>query len=301
MPKPRYPSTAVKAVLFGLASQWGAAAMAIDVSALWTFSDPALSEQRFQQALADASPDDAFILRTQIARTWGLRGDFERARATLAPLEAELPKRSAEAKVRYALELGRTYASPAHPPETQTPEQRERARPLYLEAFETAKAAQLDRLAIDALHMMVMVDSDPADQLAWNIKAITYLEQSTQADARKWEGSLRNNIGHAQRLLGNYDEALRQFHLSLAAHERDGGPVNVRIAHWMIARTLRDMKRYDEAIAIQLRLEREWAAAGKDDPYVFEELEQLYRATGDVARADRYAERLRGARQRERQ
>jgi hypothetical protein len=38
--------------------------------------------------------------------------------------------------------------------------------------------------------------------------------------------------------------------------------VNVRIAHWMIARTLRDMKRFDEALAIQLRLEREWAAAG---------------------------------------
>jgi tetratricopeptide (TPR) repeat protein len=275
--------------------------MAIDLSALWTFSDPALSEQRFQHALIGASADDAFVLRTQIARTWGLRGDFERARAILVPLEAELEQRSPEGQVRYALELGRTYASPAHPPETQTREQRERAGPLYLQAFETAKAAQLDSLAIDALHMMVMVDTDPADQLAWNYKAIAYLEQSKQPDARKWEGSLRNNIGHANRLLGNYDEALAQFRLSLAAHERDGRPVNVRIAHWMIARTLRDMKRFDEALAIQLRLEREWAAAGTDDPYVFEELEQLYRATGDVAQADRYAERLRAARQRERQ
>lgn len=300
MPKPRHSSIAVEALLVGLASLSGASAMAIDVSALWTYSDPALSEQRFEQALVGASPDDAFVLRTQIARTWGLRGDFERARTVLAPLEAELPQRSAEAKVRHALELGRTYASAAHPPETQTREQRERARPLYLQAFETAKAARLDRLAIDALHMMVMVEDDPADQLAWNTKAIAYMEQSTQADARKWEGPLRNNVGHAQRLLGNHDEALRQFRLSLAAYERDGGAANVRIAHWMIARTLRDMKRFDEAIAIQLRLERELAAAGEDDPYVFEELEQLYRATGDAAAADRYAERLRAARQRER-
>jgi tetratricopeptide (TPR) repeat protein len=298
---PRHPSTALKALLLGLASLVGGAAMAIDVSALWTYSDPALSEQRFEQALVGASADDAFILRTQIARTWGLRGDFERARALLASLDAELPQRSAEAKVRHALELGRTYASTVHSPEALTAEQRERARALYLQAFETAKAAQLDFLALDALHMMVMVETDPADQLAWDLKGIAYMEQSMQPDARKWEGSLRNNVGHANRLLGNYDEALRQFRLSLAAHEREGRPANVRIAHWMIARTLRDMKRYDEALAIQLRLEREFATAGEDDPYVFEELEQLYRATGDVVRADRYAERLRAARQRERQ
>jgi tetratricopeptide (TPR) repeat protein len=204
----RHPSTALKAFVLGLASLSAAAAMAIDVSALWTYSDPALSEQRFQQALVGASADDAFILRTQIARTWGLRGDFARARAVLATLDAELSGRSPEAKVR---------------------------------------------------------------------------------------------VGHANRLLGNYDEALAQFRLSLAAHERQGRPANVRIAHWMIARTLRDMRRFDEAIAIQLRLEREWADAGEPDPYVFEELEQLYRATGDAAQADAYGRRLRQARQRERQ
>ena len=279
----------------------GLPAMALDVSSLWTHSDPALSEQRFQAALAGASADDAFVLRTQIARTWGLRGDFERARSILAPLEAELPAVSAEAKVRWALELGRTYASTVHPPELQTPEHRERARALYLQAFETAKAAQLDELAIDALHMMAMVDTEPADQLAWDLKALAHMEQSMQADARKWEGSLRNNIGYANRLLGRHDEALAQFELSLAAHERAGRPRNIRIAHWMIARTLRDLKRYDEAIAIQRRLEREWAEAGEPDPYVFEELEQLFRATGDVAQADAYGKKLRESRQPERQ
>lgn len=275
--------------------------MALDVSSLWTYSDPALSEQRFEAALAGASTDDAFVLRTQIARTWGIRGDFERARSILAPLQAQLPVVSAEAKVRYALELGRTYASTTHPPELLTGENRERARALYLQAFETAKAAQLDDLAIDALHMMVIVDSDPADQLAWNLKALAYMEQSSQPEARKWEGSLRNNVGYAFRLLGRLDEALAQFQLSLAAHERAGRPRNIRIAHWMVARTLRDMKRYDEAIAIQRRLEREWADAGEPDPYVFEELEQLYRATGDAAQADAYAAKLRESRQRERQ
>ena len=108
--------------------------------------------------------------------------------------------------------------------------------------------------------------------------------------------ALRNNVGYARHLLGDYEEALRQFHLSLAAHERAGRARNVRIAHWMIAWTYRAQRRFDEAIAVQLRLEREWAEAGEPDPYVFEELEHLYRATGDAARAEAYAAKLRNAR-----
>ena len=43
--------------------------MAIDINALWDFSKPALSEERFRAALATAQGDDALILKTQIART----------------------------------------------------------------------------------------------------------------------------------------------------------------------------------------------------------------------------------------
>jgi hypothetical protein len=44
------------------------------------------------------------------------------------------------------------------------------------------------------------------------------------------------------------------------------------------------------ALDIQLRLERECEAAGAPDPYVFEELEILYRARNDMDRADAYVE-----------
>ena len=125
--------------------------------------------------------------------------------------------------------------------------------------------------------MMNMVDAEPADQLAWDEKALAYMEASSQEEAKKWEGSLRNNLGYAYHLAGRYDEALAQFRLSLAAHERSGRAANVRIAHWMIARTLRFQGKVQEAIAIQLRLEREWDEAGQPDPYVYEELEKLYR------------------------
>ena len=155
---------------------------------------------------------------------------------------------------------------------------------------------EVDALAIDALHMMAFVDTEPGAQLAWDTKALAHMEGSDQPDAKKWEASLRNNVGYARHLLGEYDEALRQFRLSLAAHERAGRARAVRIDHWMIAWTLRAQRKFDEAIAIQLRLEREWQEANEPDPYVFEELEHLYRATGDTAQAEAYAQKLRAAR-----
>jgi hypothetical protein len=64
----------------------------------------------------------------------------------------------------------------------------------------------------------------------------------------------------------------------------------------MIAHTLRSQGKSGEALAIQLRLEREFDAAGEPDPYVYEELEALYRQAGDAARADAYAAKLKASR-----
>jgi tetratricopeptide (TPR) repeat protein len=267
-------------------------ATAADVNALWDYTDPAASETRFRQALAGAAADDAMILQTQIARTFGLRKRFDDARAVLASVAPGIEGAPAEVRTRYFLELGRTYASPAHPATQMTAADRETARAHYMRAFQIASDAQLDSLAVDALHMMPMVDTEPAQQLEWNQKAIDFMEKSPQPAAKRWEASLRNNVGYARHLTGEYDEALRQYRLSLAAHERAGNADAVRIAHWMIASTYRAQRRYPEAIAIQLRLEREWDEAGKPDPYVYEELEHLYRAVGDDTRAIHYQQRL---------
>jgi len=270
--------------------------MAIDVNALWNFSRPEVSEQRFSAAMDGATADEKLVLQTQIARTWGLRRDFAKARDVLAGVEPALPGASDEVRVRYWLELGRTWISATHSKEQRTPEALQTARDAYLGAFDMAERARLDFLAIDALHMMVFIDDASDQQLAWNQKALAYLERSDQPDAKRWEGSLRNNVGYALRLKGDYDGALEQFRLSRAAYERAGRSRNVRIADWMIARTWREQQRYAEAIALQLELERAWDADGEPDPYVFEELELLYRATGDEPRAQHYAARLKAAR-----
>lgn len=171
--------------------------MALDVSSLWNLGKPELSEQRFRDALASASGDDALVLQTQIARSYGMRKDFARAQEILAAIKDQVKSGSPEVRVRYFLELGRTYASATHPPETQTPENKILARSLYTQAFETAQKARLDYLAVDALHMMAFVDTQAKDQLDWNLKALAYMEGSSQLEARKWEGSLRNNVGYA--------------------------------------------------------------------------------------------------------
>lgn len=269
--------------------------MAIDLSTLWDYSKPAVSEERFRAEIVRAAPDDAFILRTQIARTWGLRKDFVKARELLTEIEPQIDSVSSEAKVRWLLEMGRTWASPAHAQEQRSPESREKARGFYMRAFETAKQARLDGLAIDALHMMVMVDETPQQQLEWNMKAIAYMEASTQPDARKWAGSLYNNVGYAHHLAGRDDEAIAWYRKSLAAYEAQDRPANVRIAHWMIANAMRAQGKLDEALAIQQRLEREWDAAGEPDPYVYEELEAIHRALGNEQLAKHYADKRRAA------
>ncbi len=266
-------------------------AMALDITGLWDFGNPALSEQRFRDALNGASVDEALILQTQIARSYGLRNELARAREILASIRDAATRASPEVRVRYALELGRTWASAAHSPVSQTPATRDTARRLYTDAFETARDAKLDYLAIDALHMMAFVDTEPQAQLAWDLKALVYMEASPQAEAKRWEGSLRNNIGYALHQQGRYDEAMQQLRLALAAREREGKPERIREAWWMIAWTQRAQGKLDDALAIQLRLEREWDGAGKPDADVFEELELLYRAKGDAARAAEYAEK----------
>lgn len=281
-----YSSVCLAACLFVTASS----AMAIDVAPLWNFENPVQSEQRFRSALASATGDDKVILQTQIARSYGLRGDFATAQEILKGLEPGLQTAGAEAQTRYWLELGRTYSSATHPPESQTLDTKERARKAYVQAFEIAKSGQLDGLTIDALHMLAFVDTEPANQLKWGRDALAIAQASPQPAARRWEASLRNNVGYALYELGRYEEALTEFNQALLLREHGTNVEATRIARWMVGWTLRALNRIDEALEIQLRLERERRAAGVPSPYVFEELELLYRAKGDETLANQYAE-----------
>ena len=245
--------------------RWGAAialaaalgavgARAADLAALWDFSDPAGSEARFRAALAGAKGDEALILRTQIARTHGLRKDFAKAREELGEIEVAIPTAGAQARARYWLELGRTFASGRHDEKAVSEADRRRAREAYEKALAISRLASLDALTIDALHMFAFVDTAPASQLAWGLKALAVVEASTQPEAKRWEASIRNNLGEALFDLGRHEEALGQFRRALFLREKGTNAAATRVAREQVARTLRALGRPGDAAAIEQAL-----------------------------------------------
>ena len=113
--------------------------------------------------------------------------------------------------MRYWLELGRSWASATHTPEQLTPGAKAQARNAYDHALSIAKAARLDGLAIDTVHMHAFVDTDPESGIKWADEGLKLAMASTQPEARRWEAALRNNRGVALNQLKRHDEALAEF------------------------------------------------------------------------------------------
>ncbi len=265
----------------------------VDLSVLWDFGNPALSEQRFKAALAGASADDALVLQTQIARSFGLRRDFASARQLLASLQPQLASASAEARVRHALEWGRAHASGRHPPEAVDEAAKAEARQSWQQALALAREAALDDLAIDAIHMFAFIDTAPAQQQHWAEQALAVVLGSEQPAARRWEASVRNNLGLSLEQQGRHAEALAQYQQALDLRRKSGHAQNTLVAGYMVARSLRFQGRADEALVLQHQLLHDSEALGAADPFVLDELALLYRARGDAAQADAAAERAR--------
>jgi len=175
-------------------------------------------------------------------------------------------------RIRYLLERGRVFNSSNSP---------EKARPYFLEAFDLAQAAGQDFYAVDAAHMIAIVEP-PAEQLAWDLKALHLAENSPSARARKWLGSLYNNIGWTYHDMARYDDALNIFEKALAWQQANGQPENIRIAQWCVARMLRSLGRIPEAMTILREIEPH------DGGYVYEELGECLLLTNRSAEAQPY-------------
>ncbi len=261
----------------------------LDFDSLWNFGDPAATEQQFRQLFAknDSIHDSSYTaqLLTQIARTQGLQGQFEAAHKTLDQVAATLTDDITVARIRYLLERGRVFNSSG---------QRDQARPLFLQAWELAQAADEDVYAIDTAHMLAIISSSD-EQMQWNSKALAIAESSTVPRARKWAGSLYNNMGWTYHDLKQYDQALSIFEKALLFFEEHGTPSSLSIAKWSVARALRSVGRTQEALDRQRALLAEHQAAGTADGYVSEEIAECLLELGhaDQARpffASAYAE-----------
>ncbi|MHC5021475.1 MAG: tetratricopeptide repeat protein [Planctomycetota bacterium] len=276
--------SAPKAEADGAAAEAATPTLA-EFDTLWNYGDPAATRAKFEALLdqaSAASPYDAYLqLKTQIARTHGLEGDFETARTVLEGVENrrlvapdDVPQ---VVHVRYLLELGRTWNSEGAA---------SKAVPFFLDAWKLAKDEKLHYHAVDAAHMLGIVTAG-ADSLSWNRRAMEYAEQAGDKRAQRWLGPLYNNIGWTYHDMGRFEQALEMWEKGLAFRtKQEHSQESIWIADWTVARAHRSLGRHDEALTRLRRIESERGKAGKPSGYVYEEIgENLHaQGKGDEAR-----------------
>ena len=246
---------------------------------LWNYAKPDETEKRFREilpkAVASGDLDYELQLRTQIARTLGLQKKFDEAHAELDGVEKRLTDDVPVARVRYLLERGRAFNSS---------KKKDKALPLFEEAWDLAVKAKADFHAIDAAHMVGIV-VPPDEKLAWHEKAMALAEKSEDERARGWLGPLYNNLGWAYFEMKDYEKALEIHKKGLAWREKAGQKRGVLIAKWCVARMLRALERYDEAMKMQEELLKAWEKRGEEDGFVYEEIAELLLVTKGEAEA----------------
>ena len=233
---------------------------------LWDYDDPAASEARFRAAVESAvaagdaaAADEA---RTQLARSLGLQGLFDDARAELDRVDGSHPADD-RIRVRSLLERGRAVRSAGDPAASV---------PLFERAWALARKLGEDGLAVDAAHMLAIVDAPPGEP-AWHRLALELADTSPHSTVRRWRGSLWNNVGWARFGAGDLDGALTAFGTALDARREQGRPKETRVAEWSVGRCFRALGRVPEALAIQQRVEAETVRADEpEDGYVSEEI-----------------------------
>lgn len=235
-----------------------------DFDSLWDYAQPDQTEIKFRAILLQIPEDDPALLEllTQIARAQGLQHKFEKAHQTLDQVKRRLGGVASRPQIRYLLERGRVFNSSG---------EREQARPCFEQALDLATQLNEDFYAVDALHMLAIV-APPDQALTLNRQAIKRAESSADAKARNWLGSLYNNLGWSYHDQGEYASALEAFEKAEAYRRAKGSAPELRIAVWCVARTLRSLKRLEEALSKQMALKAELEAVGENDGFVFEEI-----------------------------
>lgn len=253
----------------------------IDIDEFWEYSDPAASETRFRAALDSARGDLRLELLTQIARTFSLRSRFDEAHGVLNDVERQLTGAGARPNVRYLLERGRTFNSNS---------EKDKARELFIRAWEQAQQARLDGLAVDAAHMVAITYSGSSEAIDWNRQGLVIARGSHDPKAKGLIPAMLNNSAWDLHQMGRFEEALSLFKEAQAEWTARGKPERIQIAKWSVARCFRSLERYDEALEIQRALEAEHKEAGTTDGYMFEEIAENLALMGRNEEARPYFE-----------
>lgn len=259
-----------------------AAQLEAAVRETWDFGNASASYAAMT-AQADAAPPgsaERAIWQTQAARALGLQEKFDEANhlldqinATVEAIDDEPARRHARARI--AIERGRAINSAGDPAA---------ARPCFEQALSEAQASgSLAGLEVDAMHMLAIAADSPEDSLRWDQQALALAESSSDAEARRWRGSLLNNLGWDHHDAGRFEDALECFERALDVRREGTDAEATHIAAWAVARALRSLGRADEALARQRALAA--TREGADDGYVHEEIGECLRELGRAEEA----------------
>jgi len=242
-----------------------------DFDKLWDYDNPAETERKFKELIPEIKETNdrsAYLqLLTQTARTLGLQMKFDEAHELLDEVKPLLTDELYVAEIRYLLERGRTFRSS---------KQVEKSRDLFLKAYELAVKHNEDNYAIDAAHMLGIIEPYKEAQ-EWNELAIRLTEKTNDERAKKWLGPLYNNTAWNYHDNKEYEKALEIFSKNVNFHTKRQSKQQLIIAKWSVARALRSLERNDEAVEMQLSLLKEIEEKGLEhDGYIYEELAELY-------------------------
>ncbi|HRW07074.1 MAG TPA: hypothetical protein P5121_18350 [Caldilineaceae bacterium] len=251
----------------------------IDIDSYWEYGDPAASEALFRSLLSAVQGDARLELLTQIARTYSLRGQFVDAHRLLDEVAAQLPGAGARPHVRYRLEQGRTFNSSG---------ETEPAREQFMAAWEQAAAAELVGLAVDAAHMLAITYTGTPTAIDWNQRGLALARSATDPKAQELIPAMLNNSAWDLHDMGRLEEALLLFTEAQEAWTARAKPQRIRVAKWSVARCLRSLGRYEDALQRQLELAADYRAAKLVDGYVYEEIAENLEALGRVDEARPY-------------
>ncbi len=232
------------------------------IDSFWNYNKPDESEKKFRELLFNTDikelPDTHIQVLTQIARAQGLQRKFDDSHSTLDLVSNLITDDTKTALIRYHLERGRAFNSSG---------KKEKSMSHFLQAYKLALKINADFYAIDAAHMLGIVEV-PDKALIWNEIAIHLAEDSKEKRSKKWLGSLYNNTGWTYHDKQNYEKALEFFEKNVEWHKdwhkekRDGE--GYFIAKWTVARVMRSMERVQEAYKMQCDLLEEKKAAGRE-------------------------------------
>lgn len=248
---------------------------------LWNYSDPKATRIKFEEHLASMKQKDVdyeLQLKTQIARTHSLSGEFDRAHELLNEVESMLTDEMKIANVRYLLERGRTYNFAGEKLE---------AEQLFKKAFELSKKLGTDNYTIDAAHMVAIAVNSLDEKVEWTNVGVCVASDSDNEKVKGWIGVFLNNSGWDLFEAKRYEDALEKFIKCEEFHKSTGNRASQDIARWSIAKTYRFLERVDESLSIQEALLSENDGV---DPsgYTYEELGELYLLKGDEEKAGEF-------------